>query len=313
MKPNGGFALAAAMMVLALLSVLAIAATQSTTLETQISAHDRDARAALYVAEAALEEARYYTARGWGKIESHLSNQVHVRTPLSGPVDFWQDNRYAGFALVDAAGAEYEIQEHTDVADPVITLVTGDPARGRFLIYRAIPTPTDLAVTWDGTSRLEVQNAAWAAATAPDRWNGWVLWNAAGEGLLVSDSGVSLGPDTVWLELPADPGAGPYRLALNPWVTALAAGQKPPGDGDTTTAAWDRSFTDAGGNPAGSAAVEATELTDPDGHHSGYHLVSYGLVSTSPLHNAQRAVSLTVGRDGLPEQRIGDWKVEGEL
>jgi len=305
MKPNGGFALAAAMMVLALLSVLAIAATQSTTLEVQISAHDRDARVALYVAEAALEEARYYSARGWGKIGAWAAGQVRVTTPTAGPGDFWDDHRYAGFTLVDATGASDTIQDHLDGPNSVVTLVAGTPTPGRFVVFRTIPDKSDPLVTWDpGTNELQVQDATWFAGTASGRWNGWVLWDAAGDAFHVQSSGTTATPPTVWLVLPAEPGTGPYRLALNPWVAALAAGQTPPGDGDTATAAWDRSFLDAGGNPAGQAEVAATPLAAPG---------RYQLLSTGHRHNGHRAVSLTVIRAGLPEQRLGDWKVEGEI
>jgi len=305
MKPNAGFALAAAMMVLALLSVLAIASTQSTTLETQISAHDRDARAALYVAEGALEEARYYAARGWGKMTGWLPNQVQVATPTAGPADFWDGNRYAGFTLVDATGASFGISSHSDGPNAVVTLVAGDPAPGRFVVLRDIPDTTDPTVTWDaGAQQLLVEDATWAAGTAAGRWDRWVLWNAANQGFTVRDSGSTVAPDTVWLQLSAAPGAGPYRLALNPWVDALATGQHPPGDGDTTTAGWDRTFLDAGGSPAGQATVEAAALVAAG---------RYELFSKGQLHNGHRAVSLAVTWVGLPEQRLGDWKVEGEL
>lgn len=305
MKPTGGFALAAAMMVLALLSVLAIAATQSTTLETQISAHDRDARAALYVAEGALEEARYYAARGWGKIESWVPGQVRVTTPIAGPADLWDSSRYAGFTLVDATGVSYTIASHTNGPNAVVTLVAGDPAPGRFVVLRDIPDTTDPLVTWDaGTQELKVEDATWAVGTVAHRWNGWVLWNVGNQGFKVEDSNATAAPDTVWLRLSGDPGAGPYRLALNPWVDALAKGQHPPGDGDATTAGWDRAFVDAGGNPAGQATVVATEQVAPG---------SYELFSTGELEKGHRAVSLTVIRAGLPDQRLGDWKVEGEL
>lgn len=305
MRTKGGFALAAAMMVLALLSVLGIAAVQSTTLEVQISAHDRDARAALYVAEAALEEARYYAARGWGKIEPGLPSQVRVATPTAGPADLWDGNRYAGFSLVDAAGATYLVQSHTDGPNAVVTVAAGDPASGRFVVYRGIPNAADLAVTWDGgSSELRIQNATWAVGTSAGRWDGWVLWNANGQGFPVLNSGWSGPPETVWLELSGDPAPGPFRLALNPWVAALAAGQRPPGDGNGATPAWDRTFLDAGGNPAGSASVAGTNLGP-----GRYQLFSTGVAALQ----GRRAVSLMVTRAGLPEQRLGDWKVEGEL
>lgn len=305
MRTKGGFALAAAMMVLALLSVLGIAAVQSTTLEVQISAHDRDARAALYVAEAALEEARYYAARGWGKIEPGLTGQVRVATPTAGPADLWDGNRYAGFTLVDAAGAAFSVQAHTDGPNAVVTVTAGDPAPGRFVVYRGIPNAADVAVTWHAAppSTLQVQNATWAAGTAAGRWNGWVLWNANGQAFAVGNSGWSGPPDTVWLELSVDPAPGPFRLALNPWVAALTTGQRPPGDADGATPAWDRTFIDAGGNLAGNASVQGTYLGPG----------RYQLFSTGSAHQGRRAVSLVVSRAGLPEQRLGDWKVEGEL
>ncbi|MBE0618614.1 MAG: pilus assembly PilX N-terminal domain-containing protein [Proteobacteria bacterium] len=304
MRPEGGFALAAAMMVLALLSVLGIAAVQSTTLEVQISAHDRDARAALYVAESALEEARYYAARGWGKIAPGSIHEAHVTTPTAGSADFWDGNRYAGFTLVDAAGAAFSIQSHTDGPNAVVTVATGDPAPGRIVVFREIPDTSDPTVTWDAaTSELRVEDPVWAAGTEADRWNEWVLWNAAGDGIPVVGSGKTAFPDAVWLQLAAAPGAGPFRLALNPWVAALAAGQTPPGDGDTATALWDRSFVDGAGDPAGAAEVRAQSLGPG----------RYRLVSSGTLLHGRSAVSLTVTRAGLPEQRLGDWKVEDEI
>lgn len=307
MSSQRGFALVAAMMVLALLSVLGIAAVQSTTLEVQISARDRDARAALYLAEAGLEEARHYLARGWGKIEYFLSAQVKVLTLPAGPSDSWDDDRYAGFTLVDRSGTGFPIQTHTTAPHPVITLVGGDPAPGRFFVVRQIPDPAaDPAVTWDAVSaELRVDDPVWVAGTGVARWNGWVVWNAAGRGFPVLSSGVSVAPPFVWLRLSGDPGPGPFRLARNPWADALAAAQGVPGDADGATPAWDRTFADAGGNLLGTARVEARQ----DPLQPGRFLLS----STGTVDRSRRRVSLALSRAGLPEQRLGDWKVEDAL
>ncbi|MEW6490062.1 MAG: pilus assembly PilX N-terminal domain-containing protein [Thermodesulfobacteriota bacterium] len=307
MSSRNGFALVAAMMVLALLSVLGIAAVQSTTLEVQISARDRDARAALYLAEAGLEEARYYLARGWGKIEAAAAGQVRVATPIAGPLDSWDGNRYAGFTLVDRTGHGFPIQSHTAAPHPVIAVAGGDPAPGRFFVLREIPDPAaDPAVTWDAAaSALRVDDPVWAAGTAADRWNPWVLWNASRQGFHVRASGASVIPPSVWLELSGDPGPGPYRLARNPWAAALAAGHGAPGDAHGATPAWDRNFADVAGNPLGTARVQASAHPSEAGR--------YLLSSTGTVDRSRRQVSLTLLRAGLPEQRLGDWRVEDGL
>lgn len=307
MSSRNGFALVAAMMVLALLSVLGIAAVQSTTLEVQISARDRDARAALYLAEAGLEEARYYLARGWGKIEAVASGQVRVATPVAGSPGSWDGARYAGFTLVDRTGTGFPIQTHTAAPHAVITLAGGDPAPGRFVVVRQIPDPAaNPAVTWDaGSSALRVDDPVWAAGTAADRWNGWVVWNAARQGFHVRASGASVVPPVVWLELSGDPGPGPFRLARNPWAATLAAGHGAPGDADGATPAWDRTFADGAGNPLGTAQVQATAHPAEPGR--------YLLSSTGTVDRSRRQVSLTLLRAGLPEQRLGDWRVEDGL
>ncbi|MHB8766738.1 MAG: PilX N-terminal domain-containing pilus assembly protein, partial [Deferrisomatales bacterium] len=136
MRRDRGFALAAALMVLALLSVLGAAAIQSTTLEVKISAHDRDARAALYLAEAALEEARYQIARSWGGTERHAPNQVRVTAPAPAPAGFWDDQRYVGFTFVGDDGASFSITDHTPGPNPVVTVDAGDPAVGLFTVSK---------------------------------------------------------------------------------------------------------------------------------------------------------------------------------
>lgn len=307
MSSRNGFALVTALMVLALLSVLGIAAVQSTTLEVQISARDRDARAALYLAEAGLEEARYYLARGWGKLEAVGPGRVRVATPIAGPPDSWDDARYAGFTLVDRTGAAFHIETHTAAPHPVVSVAGGDPAPGRFFVFREVPDPAaDPAVAWDAAvSALRVDDPVWAAGTAADRWNGWVLWNAARQGFPVLGSGASAVPPSVWLELSGDPGTGPFRLARHPWAAALAAGLGAPGDADGATPAWDRAFADPAGDVLGTARVlAAAHASEP-----GRYLFS----STGTVDRSRRRVSLTLLRAGLPEQRLGDWRVEDGL
>lgn len=301
-----GFALAAAIMVLALLSVLGAAAIQSTTLEVKISARDRDARAALYVAEATLEEARYYAARGWGKIvPTGIPGEVVVETVTPTPAGFtWGGNRYRGFTLVDQEGDTFTIAGHDGDPPPdvEITVSGGTPVAGRFFILRRNFTGT---VTG---SQLDVVDAEWASVTTSDDWNGWLLWNADGDSYMVSDSGSNLATDTVWLRFSTDPGPGPFTLTLNPWLAALAAGNVSlPEDFDSgTTDRWDRQFDDPDnpGEVLGQGYAEVVRTT------SGAYRDTYRLSAVGSTGQSTRTVSLRIYRAGSPDQRVADWVIE---
>ncbi len=303
-RAEEGFALAAAMMVLALLSILAMAAVQSTSLEVQISARDRDARTALYAAEAGLEEARYYAARGWGKLASAtppaLPNQanVSVDTPLP-PGASWGADLYTGFTLVDGRGQGFAVVANSDAPAPLITVAAPGglaPAPGRFTLVRTIA-----GGSWDGV-HLTVPDAAWASVSGSDTWREWTLWDADGGAREVLASSVTAltVPPSVLLQLAAAPGSGPYTLAINPWLSALAGGQAPAGDAvPGTVSAWDRAFDDGAGHPVGTASVTAAKTGA-----GAFELRSLGRTET-----ATRQVSLVVRRAGLATQQIGSWKV----
>ena len=312
MQANRGFALAATMMVLALISVLGAMAIQSATLEVQISAHDRDARAALYVAEAALDEARYYVSRGWGKVTpgsfSPPQAQLDLTIDTAFPPGFaLVDSRYVGFTLVDTAGRSFPVLDNSATAVTVDTSAVASPdaapAAGRFLLVRE-----GISGLWDGTDTLTVADAPWASASSSDTWAGWVLWDDASppNAYPVTASGVTLS-DEVELTaatLSGSSGAtlGPFRLAYHPWLAALEDGSTALGGDDDTasTDVWDRVFLDSGGNELGRAGVRAVG-TDPG---------SYTLISRGGVGNRHQTVRLTVLRAGSPTQGTGDWVIE---
>jgi type II secretory pathway pseudopilin PulG len=300
-----GFALVAAMMILALLSILGVAAIQSATLETQISARDRDARLALYLAQSALEEARYYAARGWGKLEAYGTLQVRVATPPLPGLD-WSDNRYQGLTLVDSRGDYYPVSNYTSGANPVITVTGGTtPAVGRFLLFR-----DSFTGAWSG-NRLNVPDAAWAAVSGVDTWRGWLLWDMGAtppkqHNVTNSDTDITTTPATVLLTVTPAPSSpvGPYLLSVNPWVSAMAAGSPLPGDADAATpSAWDRVFFADTGAELGRGSVTARLIS------SGAYSGAYELESVGRVDPSQREATLHVYYAGLPDQRIRDWEV----
>lgn len=292
------------MMVLALLSILGMAAVQSTSLEVQISARDRDARAALYAAEAGLEEARYYAARGWGKIAPAtppaLPNQANVAVTTALPPGLpWATDFYVGFTLVDSPGQSFPIVANGDALSPILTVSTAGglgPAAGRFTVLRAIPSGA-----WDGV-HLGVADGAWASTSGADTWRGWTLWDAGGTAHDVLGSSVTAltAPPSVLLRLASAPGAGPYTLSVNPWLSALAAGQAPAGDDAPGTAGvWDRALDDGAGHTLGTAALTARRTAA-----GVFEVRSLGRAET-----AAREVSLVVRRAGLANQQVGTWRV----
>lgn len=299
MDARRGFALAATLMILALLSVLGAAAVQSLTVETRISAHDRDARVALYLAGTALGEARYYASRGWGKIRGLGGGQAVVETPLP-PGLRWEADSYAGFTLYDRRGRAFPVLAHTGGAPPVLTLAAGAdaPADGRFTLVRHVP---DTAV-W-AAPHLTVDDDAWAARSPLDAWAGWTLWNAEGQAVRVTASSTApaaLGAGlAVRLTLTGDPGAGPFRLAHHPWLRDLAAGAALPGDEDPAADGWSRAFDLPPRHEVGSATVAA--VVEGPGR---YALTAVGVWGAS-----LRAVRLRVTGAGLPEQHAADWAV----
>ncbi|MBI5443264.1 MAG: hypothetical protein HY900_18875 [Deltaproteobacteria bacterium] len=297
-----GFALAAAMMVLAVISVMGTAGIESATLEIQLSARDRDARQALCVAQAALEEARSYASRGWGKIVPSGINQVRVAS-LSPPGLPWSDNRYAGFTLVDQSGSSFTVVSHTDSPSPTIHVSGGTPAEGRFLLLRS-----GFLGTWQGGS-LAVVDDGWALASSVDTWAGWLLWNGAGRAWRVTGSRTRFEvgkPGQVLLGLSSDPGPGPYVLSLHPWLSALASGKASlAGDFDSprTPERWDRAFT-ADGITLGSASITATWSV------SGQYADTYRLSTVATAGRSSCRASFRVYRPGRTDQQVRDWTVE---
>lgn len=302
MGDRRGFALAAALLVLALLSVLGTAGIESASLETQLSARDRDAGQARCVAEAALEEARSLAARGWGKIAPSGANQVRVitRSPPGLP---WSDGRYVGFTLVDQAGSTFRVDSHTDGPNPTIHLIGGTPASGRFLLVRP-----GFSGSWQ-SGKLVVPDDVWALSSAVDTWTGWTLWNGAGEARVVSgsDTRFQVGlPGEVRLTLPSDPGAGPFTLSLHPWLRALAAGRTAlPGDYDApaTPERWLRVFED-GGAILGAASVTASWC------NAGQYRGTYRLTSAASAGRSASRSFLRIYRAGRPDQQVRDWSVQ---
>jgi type II secretory pathway pseudopilin PulG len=294
-----GFALAAAMMVLALLSILEVAAIQSTTLEVQISGRDRDSRLALYLAQSALEEARYYAARGWGK----LGPAATVSTP-SPPGLAWDGNRYKGFTLLDSQGDTFTVQSHTSGANPLLAMEAGTPAPGRFLLHKVITGST----SWSG-NQLTVDDSGWTDVSGADTWIGWLLWDEAGKLYEVTHSGTTPpgAPTRVVLTVSPSPSplpSGPYVLSRNPWLSALAAGTAPAGDADSASPnTWDRVFFSASGQEIGTGRVTARLL------RTGAYAGTYELAAAGEAGMSRREAALHVFQAGRPSQRVRDWKV----
>ncbi|WP_025321363.1 pilus assembly PilX N-terminal domain-containing protein [Deferrisoma camini] len=299
-----GFALATTMMLLAILSMLGAAAIQSTTLEVQISARDRDARTAAYVAEAGLEEARYYVARGWGKLGAATAAapgavEVPALTPILPAVP-WDSVSclYTGFTLYDASATAYAVQDCSGPRGAArfrLAAAAGTPAAGRFFLVREIP-----AATVSGTD-LEVTDPAWAVVSPPGTWDGWVVWDADDRAYRVVTSDRNSVAGTVILRLDAAPGSGPYRMGRHPWIASLAAGTAPPGDADSSSAdTWDRDFPVSGGTGRASVRAEA-------GGPGEYRVVSPSLVGRS-----RGLAQMVVRRTGLPEQAVTSWRVGHE-
>ncbi|GAB4280448.1 MAG: hypothetical protein Kow0092_36070 [Deferrisomatales bacterium] len=344
-----GFALAASILFLALLSVLGAAAIQSTTLETKISAHDRDARLALYLAEAALEEARYYAARGWGKIAPPASwapgtpYWVEVTTPLpdDGSLVPTAADAYRHFLLADRTGQTFNVLHSAGPsgASPSMRLELQVspggpfPEAGRFTLLGRIAVggfgPTvNRRGQWEpsgaspGTLRVLDADDTWynvCAASGLD-WTGWTLWDNGGEVWAVSAT--SCAPSYVDLQLtpiagPAGaPPTLPAQLVRNPWLTWLAAATAAaPGDDDASTAdVWDRVYREGAGETArviGRALVSATPGSAAAGAPppGGWRLTATGEVASQAGVATRRTVRFTVVQAGRPAQRVTDWVV----
>ncbi|MDF1552564.1 MAG: hypothetical protein P1P84_05850, partial [Deferrisomatales bacterium] len=265
------------------------------------------------VAEAALDEARYYVARGWGKVTpgpfSPPQAELDLTIATAFPPGFSLGaSRYVGFSLVDTAGRSFLVNANTAGVLTVDTSTVGaggpGPAAGRFLLVRE-----GITGTWDDVAKqLTVADPVWAAATGmtPDVWRDWVVWDAATppHAYPVTGSDVTVAGEVV-LTVPSLPAAalGPFRLAYHPWLAALAAGNVPEGDIDGSNGAvWDRVFVDAAGNELGRAGVEALPVAGTTG--------SYTLTSRGGVGTRRHTVRLTVFRAATPTQGTGDWVID---
>ncbi len=317
MARERGFALAAALAVLALLSALGAAALQSTTLEVQISAHDRDGRGALCVATAALEEAGHFAARGWGTLRPRgaaFPLEAELTSAWANPPGFsWSGQRFAGLTLVDEAGGEFRLTGHSgDGATPVILAVAaGTPASGRFTVERPPFAGTWTApevVVADGAAVPDL--AAWAvtAQANPNAFRHWLLWDlATGRSFKVQgSSGNPAGPEvrlrlTAGLAVP--PAGTAFRLSYHPWLEALAGGSGAPGDEEPgTPSTWDRGFA-----PLGQGSVTARRVTS-GAYRDTFELLARGVV-LSGGRPMTRTAAARVYRPGRSDQRVGDWSV----
>jgi len=313
LKNNSGIALPSAIMFLALMSVLGAAAIEFATLEVKISARDRDAKEALYIAEAALDEYKHYIARGWGEIgETGTSTVSIITSPL--PFAFDADN-YIGFTLIDKNLAGHTIEGKTSTPNEIDLADSAPP--GNFWIVKEIPA-IGATVKWDaGPWRLEIFDAAWFLIPDPAQWSNWTLVNlSGGQKFDVLSSGsltdyTVTPPDGIYLVTKTYPGSGPFILAYHPWLPALANGTSNnyPGDFDVSPgseAEWNRSYALA---PATNVEAIVTAQLLGDG--------VYSLTSWSFMGLNQRGVSCRVYNSGAvhplltasARQKISDWKV----
>lgn len=173
--------LVAALLVMAMLSLLGIAGLATSTLEVKIAGHDRDAKQAFYLAEAGLLRAQYEIVRGAG--------QGVGGGPAGGPYTFawdaepsvvggWAADKWVNFALVDGRGVECTILAHASGGSFDVTQCLGplQPAAGRASLYYRNNAVAFSAVGAAGAGAMTVSGAGWG----PDIWGGYVLRDSAG-------------------------------------------------------------------------------------------------------------------------------------
>jgi hypothetical protein len=173
--------LVAALLVMAMLSLLGIAGLATSTLEVKIAGHDRDAKQAFYLAEAGLLRAQYEIVRG--------SGQGTGGGPAGGPYTFawdaepsvvggWAADKWVNFVLVDGRGVECTILAHASGGSFDITQCLGplQPAAGRASLYYRNNGVALSAAGVAGPNSMSVAGATWAL----DVWGGFRLRDSGG-------------------------------------------------------------------------------------------------------------------------------------
>ncbi len=161
-RPDGGFALVAALLLVAVVGIVTAVVLQTTSTEVRISGNHKLAVQAFYAAEAGLAEARVRLRKGPGDGGSVIDD-------VDGGVDSWSDPAWT-FALETAddrlpyrvtirhktecdakrAGHTSETPHYRDLDDSA-----ADPCRAKQnnVVYFGYPSPTDtapVAFTTDG-------------------------------------------------------------------------------------------------------------------------------------------------------------------
>ncbi len=207
-KPNPrgrgerGMVLVAALMVLAMLSILAVAGVSTSTLEVKIAGHDRDAKQAFYLAEAGLIRAQYEVLKGWGKGTGGAGTFAFAAPLPALPASLaWAANKWTNFQLQDERGVDCTVATNT-VAGGVTCAGAAAVASGSAHFYYRSSTTT-VAGDAVGSVVTVTPSPGWV----PDEWDGcWV--EIGGTTYDVTDNTA----DTLTLS-PA-PAAGPVIASL---------------------------------------------------------------------------------------------------
>ena len=191
---NAGMVLVAALLVMALLSVLCVAGISSSSLEVKISGHDRDAKQSFYLCEAGLEKVKYEVYKGWGKGTGggtfpSFSFQFDAATmpdPVkSGGSIGWGtvSDKWQNFTLVDPRGFQYTIQANNTSYG--ITQCQGPaeaPMDGRASLFFADDANAFSGNGVAGAGQMLVAGTPWAGG----EWSGYVLRDSAAAQFLVT-------------------------------------------------------------------------------------------------------------------------------
>lgn len=186
--------LVAALMIMALLSVLCVAGIATSTLESTIAGNDRRAKQAFYLCEAGLEKAKYEILKGWGKVETVSGGPPYTITldedTMPDVVKGWWTvaDQWKNFTFVDSAGTEFVVQGSSASSPYTLTVDGGAaslaPQMGRATLYYA--NDGEIAgYVWDGTSAsLTVPGAGWS----DHQWNGYYLVDRTTQALTSVDN-----------------------------------------------------------------------------------------------------------------------------
>lgn len=121
---ESGMVLVAAMLIMALLSILALAGVGTSTLEVKIAAQDRNSKQTFYLCEAAMEMAKFEINRGWGKpsvagtspnftLTIQADDMPAAALTGSGKSTACEDDKWENFTLEDNIGSHYTIENNT--------------------------------------------------------------------------------------------------------------------------------------------------------------------------------------------------------